>query len=212
MIKIVIKESDVLFQCGLTCFLSDFFSHKNTVIDFDFSFTSESVKVADVIVLSLCPGECFICFPELQERKKGIVIGFVDDDMRVSALPSCFKDIIFVSRRASVAKLRAALNAAWHKTQQEGYRQLSVSCFDCPKKILSPQQIRIMIGLYNGMSVMQIADKMMVSNKTVFAHKYMAMKKFNLSSDYELLLLLNKMAEKNDWPNVFHERINNIKG
>lgn len=59
---------------------------------------------------------------------------------------------------------------------------------------------------------MQIADKMMVSNKTVFAHKYMAMKKFNLSSDYELLLLLNKMAEKNDWPNVFHERINNIKG
>jgi hypothetical protein len=35
-----------------------------------------------IIVLALCPGECFICCPELQKRKKGIVIGFVDDDMR----------------------------------------------------------------------------------------------------------------------------------
>ncbi|HAT1622031.1 TPA: helix-turn-helix domain-containing protein [Raoultella planticola] len=201
MINIVIKDSDTLFQRGLTFFFSDFFFHSNTKVDFNFSFTAESVKVADVIVLALCPGEYFICCPVLQARKKGVVIGFVDDNIRVSALPACFQDIIFVSRRASLKQLRTALHAALHRIQKENYRQSPVSCLDCQPKKLSPQQIRIMIGLYKGMSVMQIADELMISEKTVFAHKYIARQKFNLRSDYELILLLNKMAESQDWSN-----------
>lgn len=94
MVNIVIKEWDTLFRRGLTFFFNDFFCQHNTKVNFSFNFTSESVKVADVIVLALCPGECFICRPELRSRKKSIVIGIVDDDMRVSALPSCFQDII----------------------------------------------------------------------------------------------------------------------
>lgn len=207
MINIVIKELDAFFQSGLTWFFSDLFSHKNIKIDFNYNFTSESVKVADVIVLALCPGECFICCPELQERKKGVVIGFVDNEKRVSALLPCFQDAIFISRRASVTQLRSALNAAWHKMRQEGYRQSSVSCYDCQQKTLSPQQVRSMICLYKGMSVMQIADELMISEKTVFTHKYKIMQRFNLRSDYELMQLLNKMAEKSDWPNVFHKYI-----
>lgn len=77
MVNIVIKEPDTLFQRGLTFLFSDFFSQHNTKVDFNFNFTSESVKVADVIVLALCPGECFICCPELQERKKGIVMALL---------------------------------------------------------------------------------------------------------------------------------------
>ncbi|HGN9285865.1 TPA: helix-turn-helix transcriptional regulator, partial [Klebsiella quasipneumoniae] len=68
---------------------------------------------------------------------------------------------------------------------------------------LSPQQIRIMICLYEGMSVTQIADELMISEKTVYAHKYMVMSKFNLRNDYELMLLLNKLTKNNDWPNGF---------
>lgn len=64
-----------------------------------------------------------------------------------------------------------------------------------------------MICLYKGMSVMQIADELMISEKTVFTHKYKIMQRFNLRSDYELMQLLNKMAEKSDWPNVFHKYI-----
>lgn len=148
MVNIVIKEPDTLFQRGLTFLFSDFFSQHNTKVDFNFNFTSESVKVADVIVLALCPGECFICCPELQERKKGIVIGVVDDDMRVTALPSCFQDIIFISRRDSVTRLRTALHGAWHRLQQTNTRQSSMSCCDCQPTRLSPQQIRIMTCLY----------------------------------------------------------------
>ncbi|WP_336285671.1 helix-turn-helix transcriptional regulator [Citrobacter arsenatis] len=204
MINIVIKEPDVLFQSGLASLFTEFFSHENKKIDFNFNFTSASAKAADIIVLSLCPGESFTCFPELQERKKGVVIGFIDDDLRVSVQPSCFQDIIFISRRTPVAQVRTVLNAAWRRTQQVGYRQSSVSCFECQQQTLSPQQIRIMAGLYKGMSVMQIANELMISDKTVFAHKYTAMKKFNLHSDYELLLLLNKMIERNDWHKYFY--------
>lgn len=196
MINILIKESDSLFQYGLTSFFNEFFVHENQRIDFNFSYTSESVKMADIIVLSLCPGESFICFPELLKRKGGIVIGFIDDEMRVSAQSSCFQDIIFISRRAPVTQVRAVLHAAWQRTQREGYRQSSVSCFDCQQQTLTPQQIRIMIGLYKGRSIMQIADELMISDKTVFAHKYIAMRKFNLRSDYELILLVNKMIER----------------
>ncbi|MGK1180710.1 helix-turn-helix transcriptional regulator [Klebsiella pneumoniae] len=203
MVNIVIKEPDTLFQRGLTFLFSDFFSQHNTKVDFNFNFTSESVKVADVIVLALCPGECFICCPELQERKKGIVIGVVDDDTRVTALPSCFQDIIFTSRQDSVTRLRTALHGAWLRLQQTNTRQSSMSCCDCQPTRLSPQQIRIMTCLYEGMSVMQIADELMISEKTVYAHKYMVMRKFNLRNDYELMLLLNKLTKNCAWPGGF---------
>ncbi|MDK6847145.1 LuxR C-terminal-related transcriptional regulator, partial [Klebsiella quasipneumoniae] len=44
---------------------------------------------------------------------------------------------------------------------------------------------------------------LMISEKTVYAHKYMVMSKFNLRNDYELMLLLNKLTKNNDWPNGF---------
>ncbi|HDT6543684.1 TPA: helix-turn-helix transcriptional regulator [Kluyvera ascorbata] len=202
MINIVIKDSDVLFQRGLTWFFSDFFSNEQMKIEFNYSLTSESVKVADIIVLSLCPGECFICLPELQLRKKGIVIGFIDDETRVSAQRSCFQDIIFIPRRAPVTQVRTAFNTAWRRVQHEGYRQSSVSCFDCRQQTLTAQQLRIMLGLYKGMSVMQIAGELVISDKTVFTHKYRAMRKFNLRSDYELMRLLDEMGNRNDWQNM----------
>lgn len=208
MINIVIKESNALFRCGLTAFFSDFFwRERGQTIGFNFTFTPESVKNADIIVLSLCPGECFTCLPELHARQKGIIIGFVDDDRRACALPSCFEDIIFISRRASLARMRQELCRLWHNLQRPEYHQQAVSCFDCQQKYLSPQQIRIMIGLHKGMTVLEIANKLRISGKTVFTHKYMAMQKFNLRSDYELVLWMNRLAEKNNWPAVFRDEL-----
>ncbi|EPG2868344.1 helix-turn-helix domain-containing protein [Klebsiella pneumoniae] len=78
-----------------------------------------------------------------------------------------------------------------------------MSCCDCQPTRLSPQQIRIMTCLYEGMSVQQIADELMISEKTVYAHKYMVMRKFNLRNDYELMLLLNKLTKNCAWPGGF---------
>lgn len=213
MLNILIKESDLLFQSGLTSFLSELFIKEfKQELNFKFDLTRDNVRSADIVVLSLCHGECFTCFPELRSRQKGIVIGLVDDELRVSAAPSCFQDIVFISRRASLSQVRLALFTAWKKTQLPEYQFCSNSCFDCQHKTLSPQQIRIMGGLYNGMSVVQIADQLMISDKTVFTHKYIMMQKFKLRTDFELVTLLKKMAEKNIIPTLFGGRQqNNIK-
>lgn len=209
MVNVLIKESDVLFQRGLTYFFTEFFSQTvQQEVCFNFSFTVENVRVADVIVLSLCPGECFTCFPELQDRKKGVVIGFVEDDQQVKSLPSCFEDILFISRRASLTKVKNALYSAWQQTKLPNYRRMPFSCFDCQQKTLSPQQVRIMVSLYKGLSVSEIADEMRISDKTVFTHKYMTMNKFSLRSDFELVLLLKTLAEKKSGSNIFYQYLN----
>jgi DNA-binding NarL/FixJ family response regulator len=159
-------------------------------------------------VLSLCQGEYFTCFPELQARQQGIIIGIVEGDSGIKALPSCYQDIIFISRRAPLSQLRLALFSAWRVTPLNKYRRPSISCFECQQKTLSPQQVRIMIGLYKGLSVTDIAKELCISEKTVFTHKYMLMHKFHLRSDYELIKLLNRIAEKNNWANIFHQYLN----
>ncbi|HED3852318.1 LuxR C-terminal-related transcriptional regulator [Enterobacter soli] len=209
MVNILISETDVLFQCGLQYFFKDFFSHvAQQDVTFTSDFTADSIRAADVIVLSLCQGEYFTCFPELQARQQGIIIGIVEGDSGIKALPSCYQDIIFISRRAPLSQLRLALFSTWRVTPLNKYRRPSISCFECQQKTLSPQQVRIMIGLYKGLSVTDIAKELCISEKTVFTHKYMLMHKFHLRSDYELIKLLNRIAEKNNWANIFHQYLN----
>lgn len=206
MLNVLIRESDRLFRYGLTTFLTNIFREEfDCNLHFNFELTRDNVRRADIVVLSLCQGECFTCFPELYARQKGIIIGLVDDELRASASLSCFQDIIFVSRRASLLHFRRVLFTAWQKTQLPEYHLHRKSCFSCQHRTLSPQQLRIMIGLYHGLSPLQIAEQLMISDKTVFTHKYIMMQKFNLRSDCELLILLKRMVEKNILPIFFRE-------
>lgn len=76
MLNIVIKETDAFFRAGLQCFLEDFFFHNfKHLLHFDGELSHENVSAADIIFLSLCQGETLTCYPELQARKKGIVVG-----------------------------------------------------------------------------------------------------------------------------------------
>ena len=110
MLNILIQETDLFFQAGLQSFFEDFFKHNfHRSITFHLALTNENVSQADIIVLSLCQGETLTCFPELLARQKGIVIGLVDDELRFSALPSCFQDIIFLPRRASLDRISGVL-------------------------------------------------------------------------------------------------------
>lgn len=110
MLNILIQETDLFFQAGLHEFFEDFFKHNfHRAITFNLALTHENVSQADIIVLSLCQGETLTCFPELLARQKGIVLGFVDDELRFSALPSCFQDIIFLPRRASLDRISGVL-------------------------------------------------------------------------------------------------------
>lgn len=210
MLNILIQETDLFFQAGLQYFFEDFFKHNfHRAITFNPGLTHENVSQADIIVLSLCQGETLTCFPELLARQKGIVIGLVDDDLRFSALPSCFEDIIFLPRRASLDLISGVLFIAWFRTQLPGYTWNKKRCFDCQHKGLSRQQVRIMVNFYRGLSVVQTAHALEMSEKTVFTHKYMMMQKFNLRSDYELIVLLRKLIEKKSRPNLLRDYLEN---
>lgn len=210
MLNIVIHETDMFFQAGLYSFFEEFFTRNfQHHINVHEELTHESVSQADIIVVSLCQGETLTCFPELRARNKGIVIGLVDHAVSVPALPSCFQDIIFIARSASVDQISETLFIAWYKTQLPGYHWDKRSCGECQHKILSPQQIRIMVNFYRGLSVTQVADELQISDKTVFTHKYMMMQKFNLCSDYELVTLLKRLVEKQNRPNRLRDYLNN---
>lgn len=56
---------------------------------------------------------------------------------------------------------------------------------------------------------MQIAHALEMSEKTVFTHKYMMMQKFNLRSDYELIVLLRRLMEKKSQPNQLRDFLEN---
>lgn len=56
---------------------------------------------------------------------------------------------------------------------------------------------------------MQTAQALEMSQKTVFTHKYMLMQKFNLRSDYELIVLLRRLMEKKNRPNLLRDYLEN---
>ncbi|MBN4832990.1 helix-turn-helix transcriptional regulator [Enterobacter hormaechei] len=210
MLNILIQETDLFFQAGLQHFFEDFFKHNfHRSITFHLGLTNESVSQADIIVLSLCQGETLTCFPELLARQKGIVIGLVDDEQRFSALSSCYQDIVFIPRRASLDRISGLLFIAWYATQLPGYTWNKKTCFDCQHKGLSRQQMRIMVNFYRGLSVVQTANALKMSEKTVFTHKYMMMQKFNLRSDYELSVLLRRLMAKKSRPNLLRDYLEN---
>lgn len=68
-----------------------------------------------------------------------------------------------------------------------------------------------MAGIYKGESVKNIARQMMLTPKTVYAHKYAVMHKYNLSNEHELLELLNSLLEKRCNPNLFREALDQFR-
>ena len=125
------------------------------------------------------------------------------------AFRRCLPDIIFLPRRASLDRISGVLFIAWFRTQLPGYTLNKKTCFDCQHKGLSRQQIRIMVNFYRGLSVVQTANALKMSEKTVFTHKYMMMQKFNLRSDYELIVLLRRLMEKKSRPNLLRDYLEN---
>lgn len=120
MLNILIQETDQFFHHGLQCFFVEFFC---VILSSRFiSRRSLAVitSVPPILSFSRFVWEALVCFPELQARQKGIVIGLVEDEYHFSALPSCFNDIIFISRRASLDRISQVLFIAWYRAELAG--------------------------------------------------------------------------------------------
>lgn len=77
MIRILIKDNDLFFMNGMEFLFKELFEHRfNETVKYVSEYTPENIALSDVIVLSLCKGERYTCFPELRARTKGITLGW----------------------------------------------------------------------------------------------------------------------------------------
>lgn len=201
MINVLIKDDNAFFQWSLQRLVSELFAReykKRVKLTLDLNQTT--VSQSDMIIMGMRQGEHFTCHPELHARTKGGIIALMDKmPVNIASSPECITDIVYIERRAPLSEIRDGIIQVWK--DHEGSR--SSNCYACRYRTLSPQQIRIMAGFYCGKTVSQIARELDVSDKTIFSHKYQMMAKFHISSDYELLRLLERLHERRLYSHLF---------
>lgn len=208
MINILIKEDDFLYHHSIRLFIVDFFkSEYSKSVQFLKHYNADNISRAEIIVYSMCKGECHTCFPELKRAQKCALIGITETVAPSSwFLPSCIQQTFFVSRSASLYLFKRVFRQAW-SAYSAPVNPVAASCIGCKHKTLSRRELSIAAGIFRGESVNNIARRMMLTPKTVYSHKYSVMHKFNLSSERELLELLNRLLEKSCNPNLFREAL-----
>ncbi|WBM69654.1 LuxR C-terminal-related transcriptional regulator [Buttiauxella sp. WJP83] len=205
MIKIIVDSDDGFYRLGIHTLLSKIFLEQfNENISLINGINKKNVAQADVIIMGLLPGECFVCHPTLYARKKNsLLIGIYKGAQKsqFDDLPLCFGNIILINRHESITRIAKKISYGWECCREEFLDFGPWSCQDCGHKTLSPQQVKVASHYFEGVSVQQIAQILSINSKTVFAHKRMIMSKFNVHTDYELLSLLNVMKKlKNNAP------------
>lgn len=213
MINVLIKDDDFLYHYSLRLFITDIFRFEHAkAVNFLEGYESHNISRADIIVYALCKGEHLTCFPELKPARRGVIIGIsTSEEPATSFLPNCLHDAFFVSRSAPLSAFRKTFRQAWNAYSMSYGSVASKLCEGCQYKKLSQRELGIMAGFYRGGPTSQIAKEMMLTPKTVYAHKYSVMHKFNLSSEHELLELLNSLLEKRCNPNFFREALEQLR-
>jgi len=207
MINVLIKDDNAFYDWSIHCFLADIFAkeyQKSVTLTRD--FTHLAVRQSDMIIMGMCQGEYLTCHPQLHSRTKGVIIGLIDKTpVNVAPSPECITDMVYIERRAPLDVIHDIIINVW-----KGHEESRCSnCYACRHRALSPQQTRIMAGFYCGKSVPQIAHELNLSEKTIFSHKYHMMAKFNLTTDYELMRLLERLHERSLYPHLFIKGVGN---
>lgn len=210
MITILIKDSNSFYRNGLQNYLKElFFSEWQENVRFVQEFNSETVSEADVIIMELCKGETKICTPELISRKRSLFIGVVNGASIAQAnLPICISDVLIFERKDSLGKIMERIISRWKKKLTNGQHLPQPTCSSCNCGTLSTVQMKIMASIYCGFSIKDIAKKMSMSCKAVYAHKHSVMSKFNLRNTYDLINFIKCFSEKNTDNNTLRDIIN----
>lgn len=196
-VKVVCTDEDYYFRLGISEILGETFI---STIDLEFSsgFDSESLKEADFIILSVSRWRLFMCQPAYRYRKKGsVLLVFVDrtENIISEQLPVCYQSLTVIDRTETVTKTREKMIGAWKNAHAETsaiYRP--TDCIRCSYARMSLVQLRVISYLKNGNSVRKTAESLGLSVKTIYAHKYNVMKKYDLKGDREFHSLLNNIS------------------
>lgn len=200
MIKILINESDKYFEDGIMHLLRGMFLYEyGQEVEFLKEFSPYNICNANVILLSLLRGEASTCKKEFRGRTRGVVIGLTDTDAKLyEKTPLCYRDMVFISRRSTRKNMYSGIFKAWGNKNESAHVLPDVLCADCPHVQLSEREYIIAVAMMSGMSTNGIAHKLNVSEKTVYAHKYSMMRKFNIDNKRDLFDFLTYISQRDE--------------
>lgn len=208
-VKVICTDEDYYFRLGISEILEETLLSR-VDIAFSSGFDSESLKDADFIILSVSRWRLFMCQPAYRYRKKGsVLLVFVDrtESIISEQLPVCYQSLTVIDRHESVTKTREKMITAWENAHTEAstiYRP--TDCIRCNYARMSLVQLRVMSYLKNGRTVRETAESLGLSVKTIYAHKYNVMKKYDLKGDREFHSLLNNISLLELYMGVINER------
>lgn len=161
MICVLIKDDDVFYRHGFEMFLGSLLSEKySETVLFLYAFNTKNIICADIIILDLCAGEVFSCFPELKMRHQALLIGLMEQKIETPAmLPKCLSNIVIIARNEPLSSSYDKILSVVKRKLTTCEPLFSADCTTCKCKHLSQQQIYIMQSLYNGTPPSQMARR-----------------------------------------------------
>lgn len=207
--NVVFDDNYTLYRTGMEWLLMDLFGGSEPI--YFSAMDSDSITHADIIVKSFSAGERFLCQPVMKMRQQGcLVIGICDGSTAPTGggLPLCFSNTVFINRSESLDKIRELVFHGMQRSLLETQHPSKQNCLACNHQTLTLQQASVATRFYLGEETHTIARKMKISTKTVSSHKYIIMKKFNLGTDQDLLILLNLLKSQLISPNIFKAYLN----
>lgn len=146
---------------------------------------------ADVVFFEFSHECLFDCERWMRNKNDVVLICYSVGVLGISQyFPECFKNVLFFDRNtALVHLLKECLELVGNKIER-----INPHCSLCKKMNLSEQQGKLLTCFSRGLTTLETARLMNVSPKTVFSHKYILMRKFGVSSDRQLLKLINSLT------------------
>jgi len=208
-VKVICTEGDHYFRLGISKIIEEaLLSRVN--IEFLSGFDSENLSKADFILINVSQWRLFMCQPAYRYRKLGsVLLVFVNhlDSIISGQLPVCYQSLTLILRSDTVRKVREKITAAWLlANDQQTSTFLPTDCIKCNYARISLIQLQVMNFLKKGHSVNQTAKILGLSVKTIYAHKYNVMRKFDLSGDHEFYSFLHDLSLIELYKGVINEK------
>lgn len=195
--KIICTDENYYFRFGISEIIKEAML-SCTSVQFLTGVDRENLQKADLIVVNVSQWRLLMCQPAYRYRKpESILLVFVDsvEDIKSESLPVCYQALTVIARFETVRQAREKITHAWLKAQDAANRAyMPTDCMQCSYARISLVQLQVLSFLRKGKSVRQIAHNMGLSVKTIYAHKYNVMRKFDLKGERELHSFLNDLS------------------
>jgi len=207
-VKVICTDEDYYFRLGISKLIEEALLSRANV-DFLSGFDSENMRKADFLLVNVSQWRLFMCQPVYRYRKPGsVLLVFVNhiDNIISGQLPVCYQSLTLIVSSDTIKKIREKITAAWLiANDEETNTFMPTDCMKCNYSRISLIQLQVMSFLKKGHSVNQTAKSLGLSVKTIYAHKYNVMRKFDLKGDCEFYSFLNDLSLVELYKGVINE-------